>query len=179
MNRALHDRTYFPPTHDEDKHKAQALQQTVDKLEEATSNIGNQTPSLIINDGSGTSIDLPPDVLPVLIQVIEAMSQGLAISLVPHNMVLTTQEAADMLGISRPTLVRMLEDGKIPFERRNRHRRLYLRDVVEYRERQRLVSHDALSDMVSDAESLGLYEIDHDEIIASLDATRTANNKRA
>ncbi|RKV67655.1 MAG: DNA-binding protein, partial [Actinomyces sp.] len=58
----------------------------------------------------------------VLRRVAEAMRQGMAVSVVPRHTVLSTQQAADMLGISRPTLVRMLEEGEIPFIRRRRHR---------------------------------------------------------
>jgi excisionase family DNA binding protein len=51
------------------------------------------------------------------------MREGKAITLVPRTQRLTTQEAADFLGISRPTLVKLLEDGKIPFDQPGRHRR--------------------------------------------------------
>src|SRR5262245_42357433 len=64
----------------------------------------------------GTRLRLPDEVYLVLRNVVDALSQGLAITIAPHNTQLTTQEAADLLGISRPTLVRLLEDGEIPFQ---------------------------------------------------------------
>ena len=66
---------------------------------------------------------LPEEVYRVLVEVVEAMREGKAITLVPRTQRLTTQEAADFLGISRPTLVKFLEDGKIPYDQPGRHRR--------------------------------------------------------
>jgi excisionase family DNA binding protein len=61
-------------------------------------------------------VQLPQEVYQVLVEVVEAMREGKAITSVPRTQRLTTQEAADFLGISRPTLVKFLEDGKIPYE---------------------------------------------------------------
>ena len=103
---------------------------------------------------NGETIDLPSAVAEALLQVVDAMRRGLAVTVAPQGQRLTTQEAADMLGISRPTLVRMLEAGEIPFEKVRRHRRLFLTDVLEFRDRQRRVAHEALSDMVADAQAM-------------------------
>lgn len=54
----------------------------------------------------------------------------------------------------------MLEAGEIPFEKVRRHRRLFLTDVLEFRDRQRRVAHEALSDMVADAQAMGAYDED-------------------
>ena len=109
---------------------------------------------------NGETIDLPPAVAEALLQVVDAMRRGLAVTVAPQDQRLTTQEAADMLGISRPTLVRMLEAGEIPFEKVRRHRRLFLTDVLEFRDRQRRAANEALSDMVADAQAMGAYDDD-------------------
>lgn len=85
----------------------------------------------------GTEVALPDEVYGVLREVADAMTQGLAITIAPQHAVLTTQQAAEMLHISRPTLVRLLEDGEIPFEQRGRHRKVRLVDVLDYQERSR------------------------------------------
>ncbi len=113
---------------------------------------------------NGETIDLPPAVAEALLQVVDAMRRGLAVTVAPQDQRLTTQEAADMLGISRPTLVRMLEAGEIPFEKVRRHRRLFLTDVLEFRERQRRAANEALSDMVADAQAMGAYDDDPAEV---------------
>lgn len=71
---------------------------------------------------------------------------------------LTTQEAADLLNISRPTVVRLLTDGEIPYTMRGRHRRVLLRDVLDYRERTRREQRQALDEMAAAGEEAGLYE---------------------
>lgn len=74
------------------------------------------------------------DAFEVLAEVAKQMRAGNAISVVPYAMMLSTQEAAEMLGISRPTLIRLLEQREIPYDKPNRHRRVKLADVLEHRE---------------------------------------------
>jgi excisionase family DNA binding protein len=106
----------------------------------------------------GEQIDIPEDLYGVLRDVVNALSQGMAITIAPHNTMLTTQEAADLLNISRPTLVRLLTDGEIPHTMRGRHRRVLLRDILDYTERTRADRRTALDQMAADAEDDGLYE---------------------
>ena len=77
-----------------------------------------------------TTPDFKSQAREVLLEVVTAMSKGQAISVVPKSRRLTTSEAADFLGISRPTLVKLLEGGEIPFEQPSRHRRVLLSDLV-------------------------------------------------
>jgi len=107
----------------------------------------------------GSTIDLPHELYKVLRDVVSALSQGLAISIAPHNTMLTTQEAADLLNISRPTLVRLLTDGEIPYTMRGRHRRIMLRDVLDYRERTRRERRRTLDQMAAEAEEDNIYEV--------------------
>lgn len=107
----------------------------------------------------GSKIDVPEELYGVLRDVVAALSQGLAISIAPHNTMLTTQEAADLLSISRPTLVRLLSEGEIPFSMRGRHRRVLLRDVLDYQERTRQEREQVLDQMAVDAEETGLYDV--------------------
>ena len=114
-----------------------------------------QTPAAALVSPDGTRTQLPEVVYEVLRNVVDAMSQGLAITIAPHNTQLTTQEAADLLGISRPTLVRLLEDGEIPFELRGRHRRVMLVDVVAYQEQARASRRATLDEMTRTAHEDG------------------------
>lgn len=114
-------------------------------------------PALVGPDGE--RLELPPEVFEILREVVEALAQGLAITVAPHQMVLSTSEAADILGISRPTLVRMLESGEIPFEQPGRHRRVRMADVLAYRERVRRQRGAGLDRMVAAAEDAGLYDL--------------------
>ncbi len=79
-------------------------------------------------------------------------------SVAPLSAILTTRNAADYLGISRPNLVRILERGEIPMEKPGRHRFARLKDLGEYQERMGVQRRDALEQLVGDAEEGGLYE---------------------
>jgi excisionase family DNA binding protein len=107
----------------------------------------------------GSEIEIPNELYGVLRDVVSALSQGLAISIAPHNTMLTTQEAADLLSISRPTLVRLLDEGEIPHSMRGRHRRVLLRDVLTYQESTRREREQVLDQMAAEAEEDGLYEV--------------------
>lgn len=63
----------------------------------------------------GDRVELPAELYGVLRQVVEALQQGLAVTVAPRTLKLTTQQAADLLGVSRPTVVKLLNDGRIPF----------------------------------------------------------------
>lgn len=92
----------------------------------------------------GDHVELPPEVYRVLRQVVEAMRASLAVTVIPQAQTLTTQQAADLLGVSRPTVIKLLDEGKVPFERVGTHRRVLLRDLLEYREVRRAEQHAAL-----------------------------------
>lgn len=89
-------------------------------------------------------VELPAEVYRALRQVVEALRQGLAVTVAPLTQTLTTQQAADLLGVSRPTVIKLLDEGKIPFERVGTHRRILLRDLLVYREQRRAEQYAAL-----------------------------------
>lgn len=105
-------------------------------------------------DGTRTT-----EVFEVLRDVVEAMAKGQAVAIAPVHRRLTTQEAANLLGMSRPTFVKLLEAGEIPFEQPGRHRRVRLVDVLAYQERLSIRRRESLDRMIDIAESSGMYEI--------------------
>jgi len=139
MTTALEQHTVLPP--DEDADGGSALEQ----LRSALSLPNDQQAKLVAPDG--TEVALPAQVYGVLRDVANALSQGLAITVAPHATQLTTQQAADLLNISRPTLVRLLEEGEIPYEQPGRHRKVRLSDALAYQERSRSERRAALSEL--------------------------------
>jgi excisionase family DNA binding protein len=107
---------------------------------------------------AGERLVLPAEVFDVLRTVVDAMAEGQAVTIAPVHQRLTTQEAAELLGISRPTLIKLLERGEIPFEQPGRHRRVLLTDVMGYRERVASERREALDRMVAVAEDADMYE---------------------
>ena len=159
MTTTIESRTYLP--------EEEVAGRFADIVNAASSQ--EATPRLVVGD---KAVELTPGMADVLVRVAQAMQQGLAVTVAPQNTRLTTQEAADMLGISRSTLVRMLEAGEIPFEKVRRHRRLYLSDVLEFQKRQRRAADEALSDMVVDAQAMGAYDDDPAQVREALAAVR-------
>ena len=102
----------------------------------------------------GTEIALPASAFRALQRVVEAMSHGASIALVPHGKELTTKQAADLLHVSRPFLVRQLLGKEIPFERVGSHRRVRLEDVLAYRERRARARRKLLDDMTASAQEV-------------------------
>lgn len=110
-----------------------------------------------LKNPEGRSIPLPHEVYEVLRDVVEAMSRGQAITVAPHDQTLTTQEAADLLGFSRPTLINFLERGNIPYTKPGRHRRVRLADVLSFRQQAREAAERGLDELVEVSEESDLY----------------------
>jgi excisionase family DNA binding protein len=92
---------------------------------------------MLVGPGRGDRVPVPAEVHRVLVQVVESLQAGRAVTVAPLSMTLTTQQAADLLNVSRPTVVKLIEDGQIPSERISHRRQLRLADVLAYRERRR------------------------------------------
>lgn len=98
-------------------------------------------------DPEGKSLPIPDEIFRILDQVTHALAAGEGITIVPQGMTMTTQQAADFLGISRPTLVRLLEAGDIPYDKPGRHRRVRLEDLVDYQANFRAERRTALREL--------------------------------
>jgi excisionase family DNA binding protein len=102
----------------------------------------------------GETVDLPVSAFHALRLVVEAMAQGRTLTLVPHARELTSQEAADILHVSRPHLVKLLDDGEIPHYKVGTHRRIRLEDVLEYRGRRAVTRGEKLDELAQHSEQL-------------------------
>jgi excisionase family DNA binding protein len=80
------------------------------------------------------------------------------ITVVSLDQRLTTQEAADLLGMTRPTLITLLEQGQVPFEQSGRRRLVRLDDLLAFRDQRRTERGQALDELVRQTEALGLYD---------------------
>ena len=94
----------------------------------------------------------------LLLLILRNLQAGRAISIVPEHQQLTTQRAADILGVSRPFLVRLLESGDIPFHMVGSHRRIYLRDLLEYKRQRDAARHEAINNMARAEMEAGTYD---------------------
>ena len=106
----------------------------VELREQLTRIAGQRRPVARLVAPDGSEVEIPPSAFAALRAVVRDMAQGLTITLIPHDKELTTKEAADILGVSRPFLVQLLDRGEIPYHRVGTHRRLRVEDVLGYRE---------------------------------------------
>lgn len=101
----------------------------------------------------GTDLILPRRALQLLRDLLVEMAQGNAVTIVPTHAELTTQEAANILNVSRPYLVKLLEQGEIPFNKAGTHRRIRYQDLMEYREKLNEDSQTALDELTQQAQA--------------------------
>ena len=136
---------------------------------------GHMEPGRLLGP-DGEQVPLPAEVYRLLRQVVDVMRHGKATLVAPQGLFLTTQEAADFLGVSRPTLVKLLEDGAIAFEKPNRHRRVRLQDVVDFQHRRRAERRAVLDQLTEEASEMGLYDDTEADYAGAL---REARQRRA
>ncbi len=110
--------------------------------------------SLVSPDGE--TLEIPTSIYKVLLQAVAAMSQGNAVSIIPVHHELTTQQAADLLNVSRPHLVKLLDTGDIPFHKTGAHRRVYVEDLTRYRDVRDAERRKALRDLTNKSAEYGL-----------------------
>lgn len=104
-------------------------------------------PFTVKKNGDRAEIDLPPALGQLVLDVLTHVARGEMVTFVPYGAELTTKEAADLLNVSRPFLVSLLEAGKIDFYKVGSHRRVKARDVLAYRAQRDAERSGALSDL--------------------------------
>ncbi len=114
---------------------------------------------ILEEDGSEQILEIPSIAYKLLIDILSQMAQGNAVTLIPVHAELTTQEAADLLNVSRPYLIKLLESNKIPFHKVGRHRRIRFEDVMNYKNQIDSDRIQALDELAAQAQELDMgYE---------------------
>jgi excisionase family DNA binding protein len=109
-----------------------------------------------MNYAKQPTIKIPASAARLLIQILDEMSRGNAVKMIPVHAELTTQEAADLLNISRPSLIQLLNEGKIEFRKVGTHRRIRLENVVGYKRQMDADRKAALAELSAYDQELGL-----------------------
>jgi excisionase family DNA binding protein len=106
--------------------------------------------------GKSETVTIPTAAFRLLVTILAEMANGNAVRLIPHQAELTTQEAAELLNVSRPYVVRLLDDGRIPFHRVGTHRRVLFKDVMTYKADHRRARKGSLDKLSALDQELGL-----------------------
>jgi excisionase family DNA binding protein len=105
---------------------------------------------------SGEAVTIPVAALRLLKDILEEMGKGNGVTLLPLKAELTTQQAADLLNVSRPYLIGLLEEGKIPFRLVGKHRRIRRDDLMAYKRRDDEARLRVLEELVAQAQELNM-----------------------
>ena len=141
------------PTEADARQARESLQRISDIL---TSGMSDLSIRIQNDEQTGADIILPASVLRLLKDILAEMAQGHAVALLPVQAELTTQKAADLLNVSRPYLIRLLEDSKIPFRLVGQHRRVRFDDLLAYQRKDDEDRRRVADELTADAQELGM-----------------------
>src|SRR5258708_14538919 len=143
-------------------HDAELLAQASRLMSEALDHSEAHRITLVEEKADGSDIarlEVPPATLRLLSQVLALMARQQTFVLYPESSELTTKQAAEVLGVSRPFLIRVLEAGEIPYRKVGRHRRVLMKDVLFYKQTTQVKRHAAMDDLVRISEDMGGYDL--------------------
>lgn len=143
------------------KRLSKSEQRIAEKSHEALSQILEHSHFTMIEieiEETKEKLQIPSRAMELFNEILKAMSQGKPIAIVPIATEVTTQKAAEILGCSRPHLVKLLENGKLDFVKVGRHRRIKFEDVVNYKQKMKAEQKSRLVEMMHNDEELGGYD---------------------
>ena len=111
----------------------------------------------LLDEGEkGEPVEVPASALHLFLHLLTEMSQGNAVTLIPTPAELTTQQAADLLNVSRPYVVKLLDEGTIPSRLVGKYRRVRFDDLMAYKRKDDLARAKVLDQLTADAQELGM-----------------------
>jgi len=128
----------------------------IKEIKELSAIIGDKNIKIITPNGY--QLEIPYSILALFKNVVETLNNGNALTIIPMHKELTTQQAADILNVSRPYFIKLLETGEIPFKKAGKHRRISMIDLLEYKSKRDGTRKENLDDLAKLSQDLGLYD---------------------
>jgi excisionase family DNA binding protein len=145
----------YKPTKHEQKIAIEAMSE-IQKLQRQSKT--KKAATTIVSIGkNGKSMSVPTKAVGFFYEIVNSMSYGKSITVLTSDLLISTQQAADILHFSRPYVIKLLEDGKIPYQKVGTHRRMKLADVVEYEKEFKKLQDRALDLLTAEAQKLNMY----------------------
>jgi len=139
------------------KEEQKTAMESYDALVSMLDQLQSENPEIEIEE-TKEKIRIPLNALKLLAQILKETSRGKPISIVPIATEMTTQAAAELLGCSRPHLVKLLEEGKISFTKVGKHRRIRYEDVLQYKKKMKEEQKRLLIEIMKSDQESGLYD---------------------
>lgn len=139
------------------KEEQRTAMASYDALASTLKQLRSENPEIEIEE-TEEKIRIPISALRLLADILKQLSKGNPISIVPVATEMTTQAAAEFLGCSRPHVVKLVENGDIPFTKVGKHRRILYEDLVNYRKEMKSKQRDSISKLMEMDERSGLYD---------------------
>lgn len=157
MNHVTTTKTMKSLTSAPSEKERQLAHETYDALTEVLKKLKCDHADFTIKETKQT-VEISVAAIKLLQEVVKQISKGNAVNIVPIAAEVSTQTAADILGVSRPYVVKILEKGEIPFTKAGRHRRIKFNDVMKHKRKMIDQQREALDEMVSLSQEYGLYD---------------------
>ncbi|KTC65057.1 DNA binding domain, excisionase family (plasmid) [Legionella adelaidensis] len=137
------------------KHDREIAKTSVNAIEKA--HLDMKKAKLLIQD---MQVELPLSAVKLLLEALGQLAQGNALTMIPRHAALTTQEAADLLNVSRPYFIKLLDSGQIPFSRTGNRRKVLAKDLFKFKDESSKKQNHAIDELVKQAQDFGM---DYDE----------------
>ena len=139
------------------KEEQKAALESYDALEATLARIRSKNPEIEIEE-TAEKVKVPLSALKLLARILKEIARGNPVSIVPIATEVTTQAAAEILGCSRPHIVKLLEDDVIPYTKVGKHRRIKYKDIIQYKKRMKAHQRKTIGEIMELDEKSGLYD---------------------